>query len=222
MLQYVEKLQEFLDKHNSKIHDVLVKYEGFLPPDETFGVVRAGQELLPNQHIPYPIQQVKEEILGLAKVLANLDTRDTALEIGMGEFGGSHVLWRAIFDKVYTLEINGSLITKFRNNNPQYDDGKSIFVNGSSYDVAVYGQLPQNIDFLFIDGDHSYASVVNDYFIYSQLVRDGGIIGFHDSKSNRYGVDRFMKELSSDKYGEPKNVNNLWFSDEVGISYIIK
>jgi cephalosporin hydroxylase len=36
------------------------------------------------------------------------------------------------------------------------------------------------IDVLFIDGDHSYAGVKADYLKYRPLVRNGGIIAFHD------------------------------------------
>ena len=36
------------------------------------------------------------------------------------------------------------------------------------------------IDFLFIDGDHSYESVRRDFELYGPLVRRGGIVSFHD------------------------------------------
>jgi cephalosporin hydroxylase len=38
----------------------------------------------------------------------------------------------------------------------------------------------RSIDFLFIDGDHSYEGVKSDYEIYSPLVGKGGLIAFHD------------------------------------------
>jgi cephalosporin hydroxylase len=38
----------------------------------------------------------------------------------------------------------------------------------------------QKIDFLFIDGDHTYKGVEQDYLMYSPLVRKGGLIAFHD------------------------------------------
>lgn len=38
----------------------------------------------------------------------------------------------------------------------------------------------KQIDFLYIDGDHTYDGVKRDYEMYSPLVRHGGIIGFHD------------------------------------------
>jgi len=47
------------------------------------------------------------------------------------------------------------------------------------------------LDFLFIDGDHSYDGVKQDFFNYSPLVRKGGWIAFHDivpDYRTRYGI----------------------------------
>lgn len=38
----------------------------------------------------------------------------------------------------------------------------------------------RKIDVLFIDGDHTYQGVRQDYEMYSPLVREGGLIAFHD------------------------------------------
>lgn len=38
----------------------------------------------------------------------------------------------------------------------------------------------REVDFLFIDGGHLYENVLIDYLNYSPLVKQGGIIGFHD------------------------------------------
>lgn len=40
------------------------------------------------------------------------------------------------------------------------------------------------IDFLFIDGDHSYDGVKKDFELYSKLLSDNGIIILHDTDSN--------------------------------------
>lgn len=45
----------------------------------------------------------------------------------------------------------------------------------------------KQIDFLFIDGDHSYNGVKKDYEMYSPLVKPGGIISFHDIGKNEEG-----------------------------------
>jgi cephalosporin hydroxylase len=38
----------------------------------------------------------------------------------------------------------------------------------------------QPLDYLFIDGDHTYEGVKRDFELYSPLVRKGGLIAFHD------------------------------------------
>jgi len=38
----------------------------------------------------------------------------------------------------------------------------------------------QKLDFLFIDGDHSYSGARQDFEMYSPLVREGGFVAFHD------------------------------------------
>ncbi len=57
----------------------------------------------------------------------------------------------------------------------------------------------QPIDFLFIDGDHTYDGVKADFESYSQLVRSGGHVVLHDVLPNtetpRIQVDRYWSEL---------------------------
>lgn len=65
---------------------------------------------------------------------------------------------------------------------------------------AVENQLDgQAVDFLFIDGDHSYDGVSTDFELYSPLVRDGGLIAFHDIVSPPHisGVGKFWNEIES-------------------------
>lgn len=57
----------------------------------------------------------------------------------------------------------------------------------------------RSIDFLFIDGDHSYSGVKKDFQLYSPLVRRGGLIALHDilphDKVTTCRVDRCWREL---------------------------
>lgn len=215
-----DSFQKWLDKFNNKIHPVLIDYKGFIPPDEKFGVVRPGQKDLPNQHIPYPIQQVEKEIFSLVDVLlCELEKFDNAVEIGMGEFGGTHSLWRNIFNHVTTIEVSSSTINKFKNNNPEFEDGKSNIINGSSFDRNNAHKINKGIDFLFIDGDHNYQSVICDFNNFFNLVNKNGIIAFHDTKNEKYGVHRFTRELKNGLFGNNFDIKDIWFSEEIGISY---
>lgn len=91
------------------------------------------------------------------------------------------------------------------------------FIRGNSHDSSILYQfswklrpydlkdfsIPTDIDFLFIDGDHSYEGVQKDFEMYSPFVKKGGIISFHDIVISEKHHDRnvyvgeFWKELTS-------------------------
>lgn len=57
----------------------------------------------------------------------------------------------------------------------------------------------RKIDFLLIDGDHSYRGVKKDFQLYSSLVKRNGLIVFHDilfhPKVPKCKVDKFWSEI---------------------------
>jgi len=60
----------------------------------------------------------------------------------------------------------------------------------------------KQVDFLFIDGDHTYEGVKKDFEMYSPLVRKGGVVAFHDvaphaSDESCGGVKYFWKEIKN-------------------------
>ena len=81
------------------------------------------------------------------------------------------------------------------------------------------------VDFLFIDGDHRYEGVSQDFELYSPLVADGGLIGFHDivpgPESNVGGVPRFWGELK-EASGERREIVADWNQGSGGIGLIEK
>lgn len=63
------------------------------------------------------------------------------------------------------------------------DDDRVI--QGDSHSHETRAELQRRlagrwIDFLFIDGDHSFNGVAEDYWTYTPLVRTGGLIALHD------------------------------------------
>lgn len=69
--------------------------------------------------------------------------------------------------------------------------------------LAILAGTP--VDFLFIDGDHSYEGVRRDFLDYGPLVRPGGLVAFHDIRSHSAGlggeVPRFWAEIREDYQG---------------------
>ncbi len=73
-------------------------------------------------------------------------------------------------------------------------------VQGDSHDPDVVRRFrdwlgPDQLEFLFIDGDHTVEGVERDFEMYGPTVRDGGLVAFHDIVPDfrtRYGVDTRM------------------------------
>ena len=57
-----------------------------------------------------------------------------------------------------------------------------------------FGNEP--IDFIFIDGDHTYEGVRSDFEMYKKLIRGGGYIAFHDTEYAE-GVSQFWSEIKN-------------------------
>ena len=53
-----------------------------------------------------------------------------------------------------------------------------------SYDALE--DIPHPFDLLFIDGAHEYEAVKNDFDMWSTMLKEGGIIAFHDSVGNSW------------------------------------
>ncbi len=78
-------------------------------------------------------------------------------------------------------------------------------LRGDSHSPASFGKTRsalegKELDFLFIDGDHTYEGVKKDFEMYSPLVRKGGLIAFHDIVGHDPGVsevDRYWSEVKS-------------------------
>jgi predicted O-methyltransferase YrrM len=57
----------------------------------------------------------------------------------------------------------------------------------------------EQLDYLFLDGDHTYAGVQRDFEMYAPLVRSGGIVAFHDivayKQETECQVSKFWSEI---------------------------
>lgn len=59
----------------------------------------------------------------------------------------------------------------------------------------------QQLDWLFIDGGHDYETVKSDWENYSGLVKEGGVIAFHDILPQENSeVDKLWKEIKNNFY----------------------
>lgn len=63
----------------------------------------------------------------------------------------------------------------------RYRRGRAVLLRQPSREAAARWTTP--IDFLFIDGDHSWAGIDGDWRCWSGFVMPGGVVGLHDSLS---------------------------------------
>jgi len=80
-----------------------------------------------------------------------------------------------------------------------------VLLKGDSTAQKTYDSLlnelgNQQVDLLFIDGNHQYEYVKKDFNRYSELVRPGGFVILDDYEPKYPGILKFAKEIDSNKY----------------------
>lgn len=150
------------------------------------------------------ILQPRDEIYSVAEHIRS-HAPSTILEIGAG-WGGTLYVWSRLIESANTII---SIDIDYRGKIPlikslgDLTDKDIICIEGSSHNNQVKDKTEhltrdKNIDFLYIDGDHSYESVKKDFDTYSSMVADGGIIGLHDVENHKTEVPIFWRELEEE------------------------
>jgi predicted O-methyltransferase YrrM len=91
-----------------------------------------------------------------------------SIDLPGGRFGGGYPAWRTLLYKSFALP--GQRMCLLRADSHKRDTLEQVkaILDG------------REIDFLFIDGDHTYEGVKMDFEMYSPLVKRAGIVAFHD------------------------------------------
>lgn len=170
------------------------------------------------------IKQVKEEILALAK-LVEKENPKYLLEIGTANGGSLFLFAKLAHPEATIISIDlpggryGGGYPKFKENfYSSFATAKQKIVlhRADSHNQQTYQQVKamlkeHPLDFLFIDGDHTYQGVKTDFELYSPLVRKDGLIAFHDiaehPKEWQVGVGEYWKEIKS-AYNHQEFINN--------------
>jgi hypothetical protein len=189
-------------------------------PDKASNSLKIGHIIKAHQ---LGIQQVRSEIKEFVEVILKRGLNKRVLEIGLGYYGGTHMLWRQLFDEVITVEYSHPVMWKFKLR--ERVNGKSKIIMGNSHNLKVRQKVKlfRPFDLLFIDGDHTYSGIKADYLLYNSLVKKGGVVAFHDSvcKIDGFGIAEFLHDLESGKIDNNLHeVNQIVYSDYVGIAYI--
>jgi cephalosporin hydroxylase len=128
------------------------------------------------------------------------------IEIGSAN-GASFAIWATLFDglKISIDSADGCWAGDPDERTAKWKEDFSdvISIVGSSADpeilekcrTALNGEL---VDWLLIDGDHTYDAAKKDYEWYKEFVRPGGFIAFHDAmwdNGQSYDVAKLWKEI---------------------------
>ncbi|MGQ9819206.1 MAG: class I SAM-dependent methyltransferase [Candidatus Kapaibacteriales bacterium] len=173
--------------------------------------------------------QIKEEISKLLQILDNIkpkviieigtanggtlfllsriasdDATIISIDLPKGKFGGGYPSWKIPFYK------------SFRSGNQ-----KIFLLRCDSHSEATLEKVKsilkgKGVDFLLIDGDHSYNGVKKDFLLYHKLVKSNGTIAMHDIVLHPFTsecqVDKFWAELKN-KYQTLEIIssqNQIW------------
>jgi cephalosporin hydroxylase len=165
------------------------EWEGCRDIEEILDVARS--------QIAFRVNQRRGEILRLLQMLQELRPR-TLCEIGAAGGGTLSLFCQAAAPEARVISIDIDYSPRSRRVYPLLGKpGQQIrCLQADSHAMEtlekVRGWLGgSELDFLFIDGDHTLAGVAADFRMYAPLVRDGGLIGFHDivpDHRRRYGI----------------------------------
>lgn len=194
--EVINEIDKFLvTKVASKTTEVVIDESYYLGMVQNHEEILEAAEFLRKQNI-VNFMEIGTDQGGTFAIWSKISAADgkrISVDLPHGEFG------RMDFDVIkrdFYLKTLGSDVT---------------MIHGSSHDEGIYDTVVGLIggtllDFLFIDGDHTYEGVKQDYEMYKGFVKKGGFIGFHDIKDTQFHrdancrVDQLWNELEGTKY----------------------
>jgi cephalosporin hydroxylase len=168
--------------------------------DQAFASVKRTMEQWPNEIRPFTqflAEKKPENILEIG--VRNGGTASLWCHVASGLVVGVDWDQRDSLGHSNTIQLSNAMLSDY----PNYR-----FVFGDSHSEStrkLIESLVPEVDFLFIDGDHSYEGVKKDFEMYSPLVKSGGLIAFHDIvdtdliRSAGHGVHIFWRQLKGKK-----------------------
>jgi cephalosporin hydroxylase len=165
------------------------------------------------QYPAIAMQQITSEFLELAELVRN-QRCERVLEIGtyrggtlfvFSQLSGANAIIVSVdypttrFGKILRACQNAYLPNLVR-------PGQSLsLLREDSHSLGTLARVREllqgeKLDFLFIDGDHTYSGVRADFEMYAPLVRAGGLLAFHDvaKADSEEEVHRLWNEIKPD------------------------
>ncbi len=172
-----------------------------IPPTQIHSEIKALLELLAERQ-PRRILEIGTNhggTLFLFSRVAREDALLVSLDLPEGAFGGGYPKWKVPLFRTFSTGHQ-----------------ELVLLRGDSHVQASLDQVRtilkgERLDFLFIDGDHSYEGVRMDFEQYHGLVRSGGLIAFHDIMPGHPervgGVAQFWNEIH-EKYSHREFISS--------------
>jgi hypothetical protein len=99
---------------------------------------------------------------------AHRDAKIISVDLPRGEFGGGYPVWKIPLYRGFVRRTQRLHLIRGDSHAPETLARTRDALRG------------EPLDFLLIDGDHTYDGVRRDFEDYGPLVRPGGLIAFHD------------------------------------------
>jgi len=184
------------------------------------------KEIINEARQKFGMTQHDEELIQVLDIIKKANAKNF-VEIGTSK-GGTFYAFSKVMgegEKISVDMLNGNLgglndiETQQRNKALQGEIKNSVFITGNSHNYDIYTELKnilgnEEIDILFIDGDHSYNGVKKDFEMYKPLVKEGGLIIFHDIIDTEYHrqFNCYVSKLWGEIKGEKKEIvtDGVW------------
>ena len=105
--------------------------------------------------------------------ILNSDAEIISFDLPEGDFVGSYPSYKKAFYASFARGNQRIFLVKANSHEESSLEAVKSILKG------------KKLDFLFIDGDHTYEGVQADFKMYGPLVRKGGLIAFHDICQSR-------------------------------------
>lgn len=125
-------------------------------PSEILGLLRILAEIKPKTVLE--IGTANGGTLFLFSRVASEDATIISIDLPRGKFGGGYPKWRELLYKKFALPGQKIHLLKMDSHKEETLEKVKFILSG------------RKLDFLFIDGDHTYESVKRDFEIYEKLV----------------------------------------------------
>jgi cephalosporin hydroxylase len=185
------------------------------------------------------LKQNMTELLGLINLLRERELRNVC-EIGTLK-GGSLFIWCQLAKSdaaIFSVDLpHGQFGGGYNEKSLPFfqsflKSGQTLeCIRGDSHSPEIRGKFAtalngRELDFLFIDGDHSYAGVRADYEDYAPFVKKGGVIAFHDIVKRDYDhsieVWKLWQEIKATNPGAKEFIEQTGARRKIGIGVVIK